>query len=404
MRLLAPHTFESLHYRDYRLLWLATLSFVAGYRLQLIVLGWFTYDLTRSPLLTALVVSLDMVPYLVLGPVAGLAGDAWDRRKLLGFSFGILTPMVVGLGLLVTFDLVQPWHLFVFSFLSGVFYITAEPAMMALIPNLVPQRSLVNAFALNNLAVNSAALVAPAAGGVLIGLIGPSGALFIQAALALATCLSALAISAALPHRPPIRLGSLFPELRRGVVFALRAPTILPLLLLIALLQLLLYPYVHNLMPVYAEEVLFVGPEGLGLLLSAIAAGAIVGNMAQASLGSISGRGSVVLGSLVVVGLAAVGFSRSDLFGLSLGSLMVLGAAETIFHTTTLSIIQRTTPDNFRGRVGGMMNMMEGFSPVGSLFSGALAQRYSAPLATLVAGIIAVVSTLLFALRFRKLS
>ena len=277
MNQLSLNTFDSFRYRNYLLLWVASLCFVAGFRLQLIVLGWFTYDQTGSPLLTALVVSLDLVPYMLLGPVAGLLGDAWDRRKLVASSFGGMTLLVVGMALLVTLDLLQIWHLFAFSFLSGVFYIAAESAMMALIPNVVPRQSLVNAFALNSLGVNSAKFVAPA------------------------------------------------------------------------------------------------------------------------------GKGRVILASLGIAALATVGFSLSPWYGLSLGILAVLGAVETILYTTSHAAIQSITPGSYRGRIGGLMNMLEGFSPMGSLISGALAQRYGAPRATLVAGIITIALTLVFVTRFTKL-
>lgn len=396
-------TFDSLRHRGYRSLWLATLCSSSAYWLHQVVMGWLTYDLTHSPLLTTLVVSLDALPALVGAPLMGLMGDAWNRKKLLVVSYGYMAAALTALAILVLLDSIQPWHLLLFSLLFGLSWALADPTRMALIPNLVPRGELVNAFALNSLAFNGTRLASPALGGVLIALIGPGWSLLVEVGANVVACVAALSVQGVPPPRRALHLTSLVPELREGLRYAVREPVVLSILLLGVVPALLVYPFVAALMAVYAAEVFHVGSRGLGLLLSALGVGAVTGTVVLASFGSVPRKGRLMLGAILAVGLASIAFSQSPWLGLSLVILVGLGSALSVFFSASSAVVQSLTPDAFRGRVAGLYMMGWGLSPLGSLLSGLLAQRFGPAWATLAAGIAVLLACAAIARRFPAL-
>jgi MFS family permease len=396
-------TFDSLRHRGYRSLWLATVCSSSAFWFHQVIMGWLAYDRTGSPLLTTLVVSLDALPALVGAPLMGLMGDAWDRKKLLVVSYGYMAAMLGALALLVLLDRVQAWHLLLFSLLFGLSWALADPTRMALIPNLVPRGELVNAFALNSLAFNGTRFAAPALGGILIAVMGPGWSLLVEVGVNFVACAAALSIQGVPPPRRKLQLTSLVRELREGLRYAVREPVVLSVLLLGVVPALLVYPFVAALMPVYAAEVFHVGPRGLGLLFSALGVGAATGTVALASFGDVPRKGRLMLGAILAAGLASIAFSQSPWLGLSLVILVGLGSALSVFFSSSSALVQSLTPDAFRGRVAGLYMMGWGLSPLGSLLSGSIAQRFDPAWATLAAGIAVLLACAAIARRFPAL-
>ena len=165
MRPMRVHTFDSLLHRDYRFLWASTLFFSGAFWMQQVIIGWLTYELTQSALLTSLAMGLDALPILIAGPLGGLLVDRWDKRKLLAGVFAYQSLLALGFGGLVLLSDVNAWHIFSFIFLMGIGWVIVDPARMALIPSIVPHHNMVNAFALNSLAFSITRLAIPAVGG-----------------------------------------------------------------------------------------------------------------------------------------------------------------------------------------------------------------------------------------------
>ena len=198
-------------------LWLATVFSSAGYWLQQVVVGWLAYEITGSAFWTSLALGLDALPILLAGPVGGVLVDSFDRRKLLAFIFGyqaIVTTVFAGI--IMTGNL-EAWHIFAFIFLMGMAWVVSDPARMSLIPNIVPKKNLVNAFALSSMAFSVTRLAAPALGGVLIAVAGPGPTLALEAALQICAIFVALCLRVTRADRPALRLPTVFSELREGV-------------------------------------------------------------------------------------------------------------------------------------------------------------------------------------------
>ena len=379
------HTFDSFGYRSYVFLWLATAFSSAGYWLQQVVVGWLAYEITQSAFWTSLALGLDALPILLAGPVGGVLVDNFDRRKLLAFIYGYQAIVTTTFAGIVLTGNLEAWHIFAFIFFMGLAWVVSDPARMSLIPNIVPRKNLINAFALSSMAFSVTRLVAPALGGVLIAVAGPGPTLALEAALQICAISVALCLRVAKSDRPSLRLPTVFSELREGVRYVLGEPVLIGLFTLTAMPALLVMPSIQGLMPVYAAEVFNVDAKGLGLLMSAVGAGSTLGTFVLASKGDIGAKNVVLLVSMSVLTLATAVFSINVFFHTAYLNLMIISAAMMTFFSVSSAVIQSKVSDEYRGRVAGLYMLTWGLFPFGSLGAGFLAERLGAPHATQIA-------------------
>lgn len=378
------HTFDSFHYQNYRLLWAASAAAGSGAWAQQVIVGWLTYDLTRSAFLTSLALGLDALPTLIAAPLGGLLVDSWDRRKLLTFIHAYQAAITLGFCLLVFMGLAETWHIFAFVVLMGVAWVIADPARVALIPTLVPRETLVNAYALNSAAFSMARLAAPALAGAVLAVAGTGPGLLVELTLLITAVSMANSLRLQASVRQKLRLNSALPRVLEGIRYVKGQPVVLGLVVFNAVPHVVVMPFVFGLMPVYASTVFEVGPLGLGVLLASIGAGATVGTLGLASIGGIRKRGLALLASAALTGAMMVAFSRNPSMALAVPNLMVMSAGLMFFSTSAMSAIQGVIQEEFRGRVAGIYYLSFGLSPIGSLVAGALADQLGAPLTTLI--------------------
>ena len=378
------HTLDSLHHRDFRLLWTSTLTTGAGFWTHLLVVGWLGYSLTGSPLVTALLMGIDALPFLVVSPVGGVIADAWDRRKLMAVVSSYQASVTATLAGLLALGLVSTPVLFGYVLAMGVSWALWEPVRSAVIPTTVPRRSLVNAFALNILAFNGSRLVMPTAAGVVLASAGPVPALAVGSVLYV---LSAVAATRIAPVRRPAGGGERrgpVGQLAEGALFIIREPVLLGLMLIVAAMVLLLMPVMNGLMPVYAAEVFGVGPGGLGLLMTSLGAGTVVGAAVVASIPTPRNRGAAIMAALGVVVVALVALTQVTSVPGAMPVLAVMGAALSGAFAIQGAWIQALVSDELRARVASLSAMTVALYPVGSLLLGGIAEITSAQTATLV--------------------
>jgi MFS family permease len=390
------HTLDSFQSRNYSLLWGATAASSAAFWSQQVVIGWLTYNLTHSPFLTGVVLGLDALPILLVGPLGGMLVDSWTRRRLLVIIYGYQSALTLGFSVLVLIELASVLSIFLYTVLMGLGWVLTDPARMSLIPSLVPRQNLLNAFALNSLAFSVTRLAAPALVGTVLAVSGPAYGLAIEAALLLVALGLASNLRLETAVRPPLRMLSALPRLLEGVRYVRSHRSVLGLICAAAVPSVLGMPFVHGLMPVYAAEVFHRGPVGLGLLMAAIGAGATAGTVLLASFGGAGRRGMLGFCSLLMVAGILV-FSQNSWFLPALANLMLLSAGMMVFFAVCNATIQSQVPDELRGRVAGLYMLNWGLSPLGSLAAGVLAQHIGAPGATLWAGAVMAALFLVFA-------
>ena len=156
------HTLDAFRYRNYKLMWASTLLSSGALWIHQLVIGWLTFNLTRSPLLTSFALGASTLPYLV-SPLVGVFIERWDRSKLLSAVSVYQAAVTAGFSVVVILGRIETWHIFAYVLAIGVSWAVYDPTKFAMIPSIVPKQGIVNALALNALAFNAMRLVLPAA-------------------------------------------------------------------------------------------------------------------------------------------------------------------------------------------------------------------------------------------------
>jgi len=391
--------FSSLRHRDYRYLWSGTLMMSAGQWVQQVTLGWLIYDLTGNAMLLGALNGLRALPFLITGPMAGVAADRMDRKKLLLRTQWVLVATALLMGLLVASPYLHVWHIFVFTLITGVAWTITEPVRMSMIPNVVPKADLANAIALNSGGFNLMKVLGPALGGALIAWFGAAENFFVQA-VAYSGVLAMIYWMQIPPHRSAAtKSATAYANLKEGFAYVWSTPAVLALMTLAYVPRVFAVPY-QTLMPVFQKDVLKVGPEGLGLLMAAPGVGAVIAVLTMASLGNrIRRQGQFLLASIIVLGFFLIVFSQITYFPLALLSLVILGSFQMFFLASTATILQMIVPDQLRGRVLSLYMLDRGFMPLGAMFAGTSAHFIGAPFTVMIMGTIVIILTGLVAWR-----
>ena len=393
-------TFSSLRHKDLRYLLGGTFFMSAGNWIQQVTLGWLAYDMTQSAFMVGAIMGTRSIPFLVSGPIGGVLGDRMDRKKILLGAQVALCTLALTLAIILATGQVQVWHLFAFTFLSGTAWAFMNPVRMALVANVVPREDLMNAIALNSAAFNINRALGPAAGGLLIAYFGPATNFFLQSTMYLGVFASILPLHVPKQERGGVREASLFSNFVDGIKYIAGERTILALLILSFIPSLFVLPFTSGILPVFSEEVLHAGPEGLGFLLSAAGVGGLLGTIVVASLGNFRRKGLLLLGGSLGSGAAMLVFSQMTWMPLAMLFLAVVAGHDMVFRATNNTLIQTITPDQYRSRVMSILMMDHGLVPLGSLLAGTLAEFYGSPLAILVGGIVALTMVWFMAIAF----
>jgi MFS family permease len=261
------HIFASLRHKNFRYLWTGTIFMSAGQWIQQVTLGWLVYDLTGSSVLLGVLNGVRALPFLIVGPSAGVAADRMDRRKLLLGIQALLLLSALAMGVLVVSGLVEVWHIFVFSAITATAWSVNQPLRQTLVANVVPKRDLMNAVALNSLGFNVTKVLGPALGGALIAAFGAGGNFFIQA-LAYVSVLAAIYAMQVPSGGAAARQASVFANLKEGLQYVRSNQVVLALMISALVPNIFAMPY-QALMPVFQKDVLQVGPGALGLMMAA---------------------------------------------------------------------------------------------------------------------------------------
>jgi len=387
----------ALKNRNFILFWSGAFVSNIGSWIQSIALSWLVWEITQSAFALGAVNFASTVPILALSLFGGVYVDRIDRRKVLRVTQTLQLILALILSVVTWLNVVQLSHILLISFLSGVVMAMNAPAWQAFIVDLVEPKDLPAAIALNSTQFNLSRVVGPSLAGILLTIIGAAGCFFVNS-LSFLAVVGALVVIQPRPTKPKLETTSVWERLRTGVAYAVDQPVMRPLIILTSFVTIFGMTYAL-LMPVMAQDVLGQGAGGYGAMMSATGVGAIIGSLVLASWGSLVPRGRMLIGSELAFSASVVGFSVCRNFIISLVILAVLGCAMIGFMTTANTAIQLTTPDHLRGRLMSIWVLVSfGFSPIGSLISGAVAQSWGAPLALGLGGAICAVAGLVIAL------
>jgi MFS family permease len=396
-------TFVALENRNFRWMWLAGLVSSATFQVGMIGRGWLIYDMTGSALALGWVSSGWGISILALSLFGGVVADRVRKRNVLVISQVAMSLVTLTIGLLIAADLIQVWHLFAGSVAAGVVFAFQMPANDSFIAEVVDRETLLNASSLSSLAMSLMGIVGAPVAGVLLERIGVAAVYFLQVPLYALIVIFLLR----LPLTPPSggRRSSVLRELEEGLRYVRVRATVLILLVMSLSRVLLAMPY-QTFLPVFAEEVFKMGALGLGLLQSAVGVGAMVASLAVASLGDFRRKGGLLLAAGLILGGGLLLFAQAPSFYLALAALILVGAAGNVCMVTNFTLLQTSVSDEVRGRVLSMAMWLWGFSPLGTVPSGALADRWGAPVTVALQGGLLILFFLFIGLgqpRFRTL-
>lgn len=394
-------TFRSLRHVDFRNLWMSTVTASAAQWIQQVTVGWVAYEMTGSPLFVGMANGLRSLPLLVLGPLGGVAADRVERKKLMMSTQICLIITSVIFALLLATGHANIWLLFLFTFTTGIAWAFNMPVRQSVVSNVVPREDLMNAVALNSAGNNVTRILGPSIGGLLIAYLGSANNFFLQSAIYVIVTLLILRL------RIPAQVkrqetASVLADLREGIKYTWRHPTLRPQMILALVPMLIAFP-MNSLLPIFAGDVLEVGVGGYGLMMGAPGIGAVIGTLTVASIRNVERKGLLILGAVALQGVCLILLSQTRLLPLSLLCLMFYGAAQMSYMTTNQSVIQLTAPEEIRGRVQGLYMLNQGLIPFGSLMAGTLASFTSVPFTYLVMGIATVVFATGFIVRSSSL-
>ncbi len=376
-------TFTAFRHRDYRLLWIGSLFSSSGLWIQQVSLGWLTYELTGSPFLLGAVNGFRAIPLLLLGPFGGVAADRLDPKRLMLTTQTFLMLVTALFATTIITGHAAVWNIVLFTLLTGVAWAFNMPVRQSVVPKLVPRGELMNAVALNSAGLNLTRIIGPSIAGLLIATVSVAGNFYLQsgAYIGVATMVWLMRIP---PMQRASRQVSVFQNLREGAAYIWRHPTLHSQMSIALIPVVVAMPYV-SLLPIFAKDVLNVGPQGFGLLSSAPGVGAVAGTLAIASF-DIQHKGRLLFVSLAGLGISLVMFSQSTSFVLSLILLVFTGVFQMTYMAVNQTLLQMTASEEFKGRVMGIFMLNQGLMPLGSLLAGIMASTWGAPLAVTIMG------------------
>lgn len=372
---------DALHNADFRRLWLAGLCVNVGRWLDFLVLGWLVLEITGSPFMVGVAAFCRFAPMIVLGLFAGLLIDRVPRGRLLvgvqSVNFGVTALLAI----LFAMGHGSLWWLIGLETVLGIAWAVDFPSRRTALFTLVGSKRVTNAVSLESVSMQGTKVVGPLLGGVLLARLGPVACYLVLAGLFLAALVLTLTLvrRVSLPASPRGD-ESILDGLAIGFREARWQPAILGVLIITIVMNGLVFPY-QQILPVFARDVLEIGPEALGVLVAVGGVGTLVGALWTAGQRNFVAHRQVFVGGSMLAALLVVIQALSPGFWTSLPIQFVIGIAESGFGTMQSTIVLLAAHERARGRVLGILSVCIGTNPIGSLGVAMLATHVGAPLA-----------------------
>jgi len=392
-------SYASLRYPSFRWLVISLMTMTVATQLRGVVVAWQVYDITHDPLSLGLIGLAEALPFIAVALFAGHVADRLDRRRIIIGSLVLTLACAASLLVLTLRHAHHPLHsagpFYAVIFVSGISRSFLMPSRTALAAELVPRELYANASAWRTSSFQIAAVTGPAIGGLLYAVGGPASAYTVDVVLMLAALVAMRRVHSPASTRTPLTQ-SVARGLAEGIAFLRSQPILLGAMSLD--LFSVLFGGAVALLPIFASDILRVGPQGLGALRAAPAAGAVVMSLWLAHRPPMQRAGRSLLLAVAVFGVAMIGFALSRSFVLSLGLLALSGMVDTVSVVVRSTLLQIFTPDALLGRVSAVNAVFIGSSnEIGAFESGLTARLIGAIPSVLLGGSLTLVTVALTA-------
>lgn len=395
----APPSDRAFDYAGFRLYWAARFLLVFAIQVLSVSVGWQIYDQTRDPFLLGIVGLVQFLPAPLLVLVTGSVADRYNRRVIMAICMAVEAACAAALLVILHQGLTAIWPVYCVLLIFGIARAFMGPAVQSLLANLVPTPALANAIALNSSSFQIATIIGPVAGGLLYGV---SSELAYAVSIAFFLTAGLLTLSIPKPAQrstpQPVSTEALF----AGFRYIWSQPVVLGALSLDMVAVLL--GGATALLPVFARDILDVGPWGLGALRSAVGVGALLMSLWLLRNPVRDHAGLTMFLAVGVYGVAIVVFGISSTVWISVLALVVIGAADMVSVFIRQTLIQLKTPDELRGRVSAVnMTFIGASNELGEFRAGSMASAFGAVTAVVVGGAGALLTAALWARLFPDL-
>ena len=386
-----PQLLRSLAERDWGILWVAGHMWHFAFWVDLLVLGWLVLNMSDSPLKVGLVGAARLAPMGVLGIFFGSLGDRFSKHRILFVAQVVNTGATICLALVLLAGAETLWHIYFVAIVTGSAWAADYPNRRAFIRELVPDRLMLNAMSLDIVSMSGMNVVGRLAAGGMLLLIGPSGIYVVLSVVYVVGLLLLGRVSSSVPERSIVQNTRriTLKSLGEAIGYAMSLPALRGVLILTVIANFLVFPYMQ-LAPVFARDVLDVGPGLLGLMTSVEGLGMMIGAMLLAALGKLNRIGLVFIAGTMFATLSVVCFSLSTVYLVSLGMALFAGIGMSGFATMQNVIPITEARPEMRATALGVVTLAIGAHPLGMIFGGALAGTFSAPIAVLVNSLVGV--------------
>lgn len=392
-------TFSALKYYNYRLWFGGQTVSLFGTWMQRTAQAYLIFDLTKSPLYLGYVGFAYGLPSWLFMLYGGAIADRFPRRNILLIAQIAMMVLAFILAGLTFTQLVQPWQIIVLAFLLGCANAFDAPARQAFVTELVDRRDLTNAIALNSSMINAATVIGPAVAGITYAAFGPAWCFTINGFTFIAVIVALLLMKLA-PFQPVEKTVSIFRDIRAGLQFVARTPTIRTLIVNLGILSLAGLGFV-TLLPVWAVDVLGGDATTNGFLHTARGLGALSGALLIAAIGQSYSKGKLFTIATFVMPLFLFLLSFTKILPTSFIALLGTGWGFMVIVNLSNTMVQTNITDELRGRVMGIFTFtFFGLMPIGSLVNGAIADQIGAPLTIQINAFFLMAAAVVLVVRF----
>jgi MFS family permease len=383
------NTFRAFRYRDYVIFWSGLVLGHTGTLISTTAQSWLIFELTNSPFYLGLEGLCLGLPRVLFSAFGGAAVDRADRKTVFILTQTAFLLMALFLGVMTSLGEIRVWHLLAVSALTGFCVSFEQPVRQTILHQLVPQDVLPNAVTLYQMVFNGSLLFGPSIGGALIPFIDTQGCFFVATAGNLIVLITIFLMRIPKAERPA-SAKSVMRDMTEGLTLAWRTPIFFALFTVLGIVTFCTKSYTQF-MPVFARDILAVGAPGLGLLLMAPGAGAIVGGLTLASVRRFPKAHRLLFFLAAGFGGAIIFFAASRYFPLSLVFLFIAGAFHTTFLSFTATLLQSHADQTNRGRIMSLYGLINrGLGPMGAFPFGLIATAIGAPSTVAISGVLTI--------------